>query len=182
MSTEIDREALRREGWQVIETMEEKMNFSPKLESDECLGSLGWEACFNDGNFWRDSIYRRRIAQPAPVEAKASAASPWIAFSERRPSEADGKYVYVAGPDQTIPQACRLPMSHFLYPYTHWMPASAIPPLPEPVKPKSQEELDRAAAEKWYMENKNTLTGAQRIVCAFLAGLRHARAQGKGTT
>lgn len=68
----IDREALRRDGWQVIETEEEKRRFSPKLFTDQfwddicyCWNSFNSSQSF-DSQFLNDFTYRRRI--PAPVE------------------------------------------------------------------------------------------------------------------
>jgi len=114
--------------------------------------------------------------EPAPV-----AATPWIAFKDRKPTEKDLPYVCGKGGE-----LCETRFKNFSGPhdntglvqsqYTHWMP---VPPLPVERK-KSQEEKDKDEAKRLYPYRAGILADYiewQRD--AFLAGLRHEREQGK---
>jgi len=119
--------------------------------------------------------------EPAPVEAKASEASPWIAFSERKPTEKDGDavlaYCLKDGGKGLVATGFPSSFSGF----THWM---SFPPLPVERK-KTQAELDDEAVKahiEGLMKTGMAHEWSPQTIAegAYREALRHARAQWKG--
>jgi hypothetical protein len=95
----------------------------------------------------------------------------WIAFAERKPTEADTRNgrVFVASAVDGWSGAIALSDALLgLFPY--WMPIPAIP--------QTQQDIDREEAERVY---KDATFGKEQSIAGFLAGIRHARAEREGT-
>jgi hypothetical protein len=152
-----DNRPLRCEGWQVIDTDEEKRVFFPLRLTDEVWSDdHGWcpVSTFSD-DFRKGETYRRRIALPG-----------WIGFATRPPTEADANRGRVFVACQVTGWSGAIALSDAVlgfFPY--WMPIPAIP--------KTQEDMDREEAERVYKDSPDRVS----LIVGFMAGLKHARAE-----
>lgn len=160
-------------GWRFLTVEERKTrnNEIPLTRSDARMwngAEFVMEARFHGNALGATYIIPDTQPEPAP--------SPWISTNDRLPTEADAdKFGFLLAGEADGSSAVR----HFsnLLGAPFWLPASAIPPLPVERK-KSQEEKDNEAAVDYAVGR--ALTGCfQEARIAFLAGLRHERAQGK---
>lgn len=164
-------------GWRFL-TMEEQRHRA-RLGADAPMGCRYWfpdmdEFSINSNGTGatRDWTYIIPDTQPEP------APSPWKQFSKEPPPNGQ-RVIAATAPSGFAFFTCFEARGDFTQEQAesyYWLPESFLPPLPVERK-KSQEELDKEAAKTAFpCPPYPFLTNKQR---AFLAGLRHARAQGK---